>query len=444
MVAGKQPRPTPGERIGPENLTFVWGMESLPICDTPAHFFVVGGVGSGKTITLRLLMQSVLPYIGLGFDHRALVYDLMGTLAPALRGMGLRCPLHVLNPFDRGGVAWDIAADIHSPLAAQQIAAFLLPQDGSTPPFCADAARQLLAAVCLSFINSSPGRWTLRDVILATRNSKRLASLLSRAPETAAVLQSSLNDKRTRVTILQTLAAKLEPLAVVAACWDKANEKLSLEHWLHEEGVILLGYNPLFYRSVALINQAMMGLLAHLSFTQVQSAGRRTWIFLDEFSELGRIESLPVLMQQGRSKGVCVALSFRRLEEIHRLYGAEVADDLAAACIHKTALRIGDTQTAQWAERQFSFLFRADQLMSLPLAGPKNGFAGFHQTPRAGAHLTHKPWDWVLAHLPSREEAGLTDDLRPESDHDLQDWTDEDYRRLGFSEPSPGGTSTSG
>jgi len=442
MVAGKQPRPTPGERIGPENLTFVWGMESLPICDTPAHFFVVGGVGSGKTITLRLLMESVLPYIGLGFDHRALVYDLMGTFTPILRDMGLRCPLHVLNPLDQGGVAWDIAADVDSPCLAEQIAACLIPQDASTPPFLTDAARLLLAAVCLGLIKSSPGRWTLRDVILAMRNRERLLSLLSRTPETGATVRSLLHDGRISMCVLQTLAAKLEPLEVVAASWDKATEKLSLRHWLREESVMLLGDGPLFHTSMTLITPAMISILAHLGPTQKRSSLRRTWIFLDEISAVGRIGSLPALLQRDRSTGVCVAFSFRRLEEIHRLYGAEVAADLAAACSHRTALRADDLQTAKWAERQFGSLFRPDELMALPLAGPKNGFTGFHQTPRAGAHLTHKPWDWVLAHLPSREEAGSTDDLRPESDHNLQDWTEEDYRRLGFAELPRNGTSS--
>jgi len=68
----------------------------------------------------------------------------------------------------------DISPDIHSPSAAQQIAACLIPSDGSTPPLLADAARHLLAAICLSFIKSSPLRWTLRDVILATRDRERL------------------------------------------------------------------------------------------------------------------------------------------------------------------------------------------------------------------------------------------------------------------------------
>ena len=173
MSDSNQSPPPLSERIDPEKLTYLWGMTSLPCSDTPANFLVAGGIGSGKTITLRLLMQSALSPIGRGLDHRALVYDAKGTLAPILRGMGLRCPLHVLNPFDRRGLAWDIAADVASPLAARQLAASLIPEDESAQPFFGDAARDLLAAICLSFIKTAPGKWTLRDLLLAIRRGVR-------------------------------------------------------------------------------------------------------------------------------------------------------------------------------------------------------------------------------------------------------------------------------
>ena len=60
MAAANQPPSPQGQRIDPEKLTFVWGMEPVPMSDTPANFFVTGGVASGKTIILRLLMQSAL------------------------------------------------------------------------------------------------------------------------------------------------------------------------------------------------------------------------------------------------------------------------------------------------------------------------------------------------------------------------------------------------
>ena len=83
------------------------GHGTVAFSDAPALFLVTGGVGSGKTITLRLFMQSALKPMGLGFDHRAVVYDAKDTMDSVLRGMNLRCPIHILNPFDRRAVAWD-------------------------------------------------------------------------------------------------------------------------------------------------------------------------------------------------------------------------------------------------------------------------------------------------------------------------------------------------
>ena len=216
-------------------------MTSLPFSDTPANFLVAGGIGSGKSIALRLLMQSALSPIGHGLDHRALVYDAKGTLAPILHAMGLHCPIHVLNPFDRRGAAWDIAADVTSPSTARQLAASLIPQEESAQPFFGDAARDLLSAICLSFTKTAPGKWTLRDLLLAIRTRGRLLSLLARASETTPAARSCLDNEQTCTSILATLVTKLHPFEVIAACWQGATNKLSLARWLREEGVILRG-----------------------------------------------------------------------------------------------------------------------------------------------------------------------------------------------------------
>jgi len=442
MSAGNQSPSPQDEGFNPENLTFAWGMESLPIWDTSAHFLAMGGVGSGKTIVLRWLMQSALGHIGAGLGHRALVFDAMGTMGSVLLGMNLRCPVHTMNPFDRRGTAWDIAADVTSPSAAQQLAICLIPEDRSPSPFFADAARQLFTAACLSFIKTSPGQWTLRDVLLALQTREGIHSLLARAPQPGAVAQLLMNGRQTFANILSTLATKLLRFEVVAACWHHATEKLSLKHWLHKEGVILLGNDPLFHTSITLINQAMLGCLAHHILRQQESAARRTWIFLDEVSEVGRIEALPALMKRGRSKGVCVVWGMRRIDEIRRLYGSPVAEEITTACSYKTALRTDDLETAAWAEQHFGPPLTASGLMSLPPIGPEHGYTAFHHTQRAGTYVAHKSWEWVLAHLLPPTNRTPDQDSRPESDHYLQEWTDEDYLRLGLEKPPSTGPST--
>ena len=264
-----------------------------------------------------------------------------------------------------------------------------------------------------------------------------------------------MNDERMCFNVLSTLATKLASLEVIAACWQHATDKLSLDRWLQEESVILLGdAAPVFFKSIELINQAIFGCLAHLVLRQQESATRRTWIILDEVSEAGRIESLPALMRQRRAKGVCVAFGMQKLGDLRKLYGSEGAEDLLTACSHKTVLRTDDPETATWAQQLFGletrgsdFVLRppmlATEFMSLPMAGPKDGLTGFHQTPRAGAYVAHKSWDWVLAHLAPPKDAAPGQSLRPESEHHLQDWTDEDYRRLGLDNPPPTGSKPS-
>ena len=103
--------------------------------------------------------------------------------------------------------------------------------------------------------------------------------------------------------------------------------------------MILLGDEPLFYRSTALLNQAIVSYLAHLIYEQQECATRRTWFFLDEVSEDDRLEALPELMRRGCRKGVCVVFGMRRLEELRRVCGSQATEELVAACSHTTALR---------------------------------------------------------------------------------------------------------
>ena len=210
-----------------------------------------------------------------------------------------------------------------------------------------------------------------------------------------------MNDERTGPDVLATIATKLAPLEGVAAGWHDAPEKLSLGQWLHEEGVVLLGCAPEFFRSSNLINQTIIGCLADLILRQHDFPTRRTWIFLDEVSTAGRIGPLPSLMRQGPAKGVCVALAVQQIRDLHGVYGSPGADQLAAACSHMTALQTSDPETAAWAERQFGPPLRAADLMSLPPTGPDHGCTAFHRTPRAGTHLAHRPREWVLANLHS-------------------------------------------
>ena len=145
-----------------------WAGVQLPISFGTQHFLILGSSGSGKTLCLRLLMQSVLPQIRKGKAHRALIYDAKRDILSVVAGMKLEGEVVTLNPFDRRGVAWDIAADVTDGAVAHQVASLLVPvEDQMSQKFFVEAAQGLLGGLLEAFAHLSGSAWTLRDVVLA-------------------------------------------------------------------------------------------------------------------------------------------------------------------------------------------------------------------------------------------------------------------------------------
>jgi hypothetical protein len=79
---------------------------------------------------------------------------------------------------------------------------------------------------------------------------------------------------------------------------------------------------------------------------------RRTWFFLDEVREAGKLELLGRLLTKGRSKGVALDLGFQDISGMREAYGQELADELLGQCNTKILLRVNSPQSAAWAAKQ--------------------------------------------------------------------------------------------
>ncbi len=442
-----------------------WGGAPLPSSAATTHFMVVGATGSGKTLTIRLLMQEVLPQIGRGLGHRALVYDAKRDLLSVLHGMRLGCPIVTLHPFDHRCAAWDMAADITSPAAARQVATILIPQEKhSAQPFFADAARHLLTGVLIALLKTAPGHWTLRDALLVLKSRGRLRELLELHPETASLTQY-FEPEHTFLCIMSTLATKLAPYEYIAAAWSRAGARVSLRQWLHEESILVLGNDETTRSALDPLNRVLFRRLVELTLNQPDSETRRTWVFLDEAREAGNLDGLARLLTKGRSKGACVVLGFQDIEGLRDAYGERVANEITGQCCHKAILRLESPQTAQWAAEVIGAAERLEyrdnasaavgsqggtaghttteqltkrevvlpsELMELPPTNRDNGLTGIYLTPTTGAYTATLSPQYLSTALRPRS-ADVPDLMeRPEDHQYLFDWTTADLSRLGL------------
>jgi type IV secretory pathway TraG/TraD family ATPase VirD4 len=442
------------------------------------QFAILGSTGSGKTISIRLLMQSVLPNIGKGNDQRALIYDAKQDMISILAGINPPCEIVILNPFDKRGVAWDMAKDITAPATAQQIATILIPENkNASQPFFADAARHLLSGVLISFIKRAPEQWKFRDVLIALKSKERLKKVLLATPETSDLVEQYFSDDTTTRNVMSTVATKMQRYEFIAAAWERAEEAISLRDWLTGEFILVLGNDEATRTALDAINQVIFKRLSELILAQTESETRKTWIFLDEFRQAGKLEGLSSLLTKGRSKGASVILGYQDIEGLREVYGHQLANEIAGQCANKAILRCDSSDTAKWAsvlfgerevlERREStsqsssssqndYYFGGSstsgtssqtseqvlkrevvipsEIMDIPPTNRENGLSGYYLTPSVGAYYVTAGGDWIAEDLRPKDLEVLDIDPREEEDQYLRPWDDNDLERLGLKE----------
>lgn len=380
----------------------VWG-KSLPHQSATKNFCFVGTVGSGKTVSIKLLLQTVLPFITYDdFDHRALVYDPKQEMIPFLLGLNEYLeeleeeeakadrrpaqnikPIEVktLNPFDVNGYAWDMASDITERAHAQEMSAILIPPEPNAhQPFFGDAARHLLEGVITSFMLSAGKGWTFRDVMYAMGTKDRIIEVLNLHEETRELISLYFDHEETAKNIMSTVATKLKAFKIIAALWDRARKKVgtvSLKNWLEsrenkneQNYILVLGNDETARTAIDAINQVIFKRITQLilnqpdldpendvleseKFTCKEVDKRRHWIILDELRNAGKLDGLQALMTKGRSKGAAVVLSFQDIDGLRSVYGKDETNEIVGQCSAYAVFRLQSPETAEWAARVF-------------------------------------------------------------------------------------------
>ncbi|MEZ5963075.1 MAG: type IV secretion system DNA-binding domain-containing protein [Planctomycetota bacterium] len=454
----------------------IWGGVPFADDELEPHFMVMGTSGSGKTLTIRMLMKSVLFDERGSFKNRCLIYDPKLDFYPILRGLGI--PAHqirVLHPLDDRCVAWDVARDIVDPVSARQLAATMCAVEEADPnKYFSEAAQDILTAVINCFRkhrsrSDGESTWFLNDLVEAVSSPERLLKVLEKEPEGRDAIQSHLaQSDRTRASILSTLRTKAARYENIGSLWmDRVPFSLA-EDWLEgdEPSVLLIPTDEKNREALDAINRALIRRASELVLSRPDNPGKEVWFFLDELRLARKLEGLDELLLKGRSKEVRCVLGFQSIEGLHHVYGRNAADELLSQCGNKAILRLDSPQAMNWAsdyfaraefwQRSYSWSeSRAAQggstthgvqkalrekpvilpieFREFPTADKKVGITGAFTAPRL------PPWKGtikaklVAKHLREERKADEDAGFRRRTDHRAQErriWRVEDYRRL--------------
>jgi hypothetical protein len=353
-----QMRKEAAKKLPPGDPGLPFGGVMLPSHRANAHFCFIGSPGSGKSVSIQRLMQQAFPAIGAGKHHRAVVFDSKLDVLPQLEGLGLSCPIRTLNPLDARGFAWAISRDITTRAHAAELVEVLFPANPkASQPFFDEAKKALCEAVVVSFLEHSPGAWTLRDVVSTLLSPERIEAVLGRTAEGRETFARYFANEKTANDVMSTIANGVNHYMIVASLWHHAEREgraLSLKEFVESESILVVGRSQVAGKALKHINQVIVQRLIQLilekgNHAQVDSLADRTWFVLDEFKALGRLRGIEDLLTMGRSAGACVVLGFQDWRGLCAVYEENEAHELVGLCAHKAFLRLDGKETARFA-----------------------------------------------------------------------------------------------
>ena len=434
-----------------------WGRSPLTENDETSSFLAVGASGSGKTVIVRSLMQTVLSDVGDGNGTHALVFDPKNDAMSILATFVDLSRVKLFNPLDSRCVNWDTAKDIRSPLECNQLAWALVPRLDQDS-FFERAVRSIIRNSAMSF-NLSKLPWTLADLLRTLRDKETYARILLRHPQTAHIVRRFLTDPKLSSDIdatLESICGEFEPLA---ACFERATEKVSIKDCIENEAVAVIGNYETCRESIQRLNLVLTSIYTHRVLSLPDYSPNRYWQFYDEVSEAGPLKHLSSFSKLARSKGGRLILTFQSLAGLQntRLFGREGTEDMLSNFGNRFIGRVEDPTTAKWLSdyigeqdveqisrtssfgkgasssetrsRQNQRTLLPSEFMSIPHAGRQSGITGLFKLRSTVAYWDHidgtKLFDDLL--LPKAEAvSGFIE--RESEDQYLMPWSPEQER----------------
>lgn len=450
---------------------------------------ICGQTQSGKSTLLKQMMAEALLKIGKGTDERAVIYDATSEFVPFVYGvMGDDAPVILFDPEDQRGYGWDVSADVKKSNQAKNLANILIPKEAHEEPFFANGARGLVKAIIECFLlhkedarkRGEEFSWTLRDVFNAMKTKARAREVLSYwtgrgdkdfEQEVELFLERSNDD------ILSTILTKVGDSLLVAAMWEKL-PKISIKDFVeNKDGKVIIIANSNETSSVVLeLNRMFVERLAQvlLDVPTRQGKNKRTYLFLDEFTELGKLKAIKKLLKLGLKKGVRLCLCYQNYEEVKDVYGDKDASVILSESSTIAFLRqTGDSAEAasKFIGKQIVIIRSHNQSSSsgvqgpgyqagktdqeaerwtvppdkfdteiLP-AGPQDGVGGFFMSPSVRNVWFHQyQWEELKKIADADSEKPEHEQKIPREGIEyqfLREWTDKEKRKFGVIVKTP-------
>lgn len=306
------------------------------------HTLIVGGTGSGKSVAIHGLIDTIKAR-----GDSAIIYDPEGEFIRAHYREGVDM---IFNPFDARSVDWSPYMDLSDLTHWQSSAADLFPDPKTGDPYWTLATRTIYAYAGWLLGTTTRARHgrnpTIAELLeLLVGPHDKLYAHLKNTPAANTLGEKAGPRSDSLRSVLITGAERLSHLL-------GTKENFSIRHWINDPRQT--GF--LFLSAPEDLAATIKPILAHLSSLTItallsrdpEQSKKTTWIVLDEFTSLGKMDSLADSPARLRKFGGCMVIGMQQVSQIEEIYGEPKARSIVGQLRNKLILACNDPRTGEF------------------------------------------------------------------------------------------------
>lgn len=343
----------------------------IPPQDEARHMLLAGKSGSGKTTALRALVSGIAER-----GEHAIVFDADGSYVEHFyredRGDIL------LNPWDARSGRWNPLADVHDIADARRVAAILIPKPKGLTEGAVwyEQARAVLAQVMLHLARQ--GCTGLNDLaaMLTGATIDELRGIVAGTPA-ARAFEPGAEKASASVAFMMTEAASIVTMLAAIPASAAAFSFDAFYRELDKHGgakpMIFLAAPRRVREAAAPIVAAWIDAAASAVLQRPLDTAPKAWFILDELASLPPVQSLFVLLPEGRKYHACVVIAFQSIGQLHQAYGQDGSQVVTGQTATQLLMAVGDSATAKWGVELLGTVEVETQRPTETLGGDKGG-----------------------------------------------------------------------
>jgi len=323
------------------------GQVKMPKDAETRHTFIVGSIGTGKTVSFSQILERIKDNNG-----KAIIHDYKGDYARQFYDPSTDL---IFNPLDKRSINWNIFDEMQTVMDVESLGASLIPSlPGVKDPYWNNTARSVFVGG-LNYLFKND-----------MKTNKNIWKFVSASDDfMAEALKSVEGGEAGYKAIKDTESQRTSSITSVLIDWVKCFQYLALmdsegnfriKDWLYDDnkkGCIFLTN----YEDIADTLKPMLSLFIDMMgrrlLSMPEDVNRRVYFLIDEFGVLQALPTILKVLTLGRSKGASTFLGIQDVGQIEKIYDKVGRQTILGSCKNRVVFAVIDGETSKVMSESF-------------------------------------------------------------------------------------------